>query len=71
MIRTKHLAAALAFSFVAAWIGFGFGQAVLCLLAAAVLYTAVAVRAGEIDLAGLQARIVERQPPTPAKRKVM
>ena len=55
MTRT-YFAAALGFAFVAAWIAFGFGDAVLCLIGAAVFAAAVAVRAGELDLTELQER---------------
>lgn len=50
MITPKHLAAALGFAFAAAWIGFGFGYALLCLLAAGAFYYAAAYLAGELDL---------------------
>ena len=53
------------FAFVAAWIGFGFGDAVLCLLGAAVAWTVVGVLEGKIDLAALQSRVSpEDAPPT-------
>jgi predicted alpha/beta hydrolase len=56
MIRRKHLAALLGFAFVAAWVGFSFGAAILCLLGAALFYYAAALVEGEIDLGELQAR---------------
>ncbi|MCD6016683.1 MAG: hypothetical protein K0R41_147 [Geminicoccaceae bacterium] len=65
MITRKHYAALLGFAFVAAWIGFGFGGAILCALGAAVSYYAVAFLEGEVDLAELQARFA---PPAPAAR---
>ena len=56
-MNSKHFAALLGFAFVAAWVAFGFGNALLCLLGAAVCYAAAAVAQGEIDLAHLQDRI--------------
>jgi len=55
-MTTRPLATALGFAFVAAWIGFGLGNAILCLIGAAVFHFAAGVRAGEIDLAELQDR---------------
>ena len=60
MITRKHLAAVLGFAFVAAWIGLGFGDAVLCLLGAAIFYAAVSFREGDLDLAELQGRFGAR-----------
>lgn len=65
MIRTTHLAAALGFAFVAAWIAWSFGSAILCLIGAAVFYVVVAFRQGELDLAELQSRVSARQPSAP------
>jgi hypothetical protein len=56
----KQLAGLLGFLFVAAWIAFGFGDAILCLLGAGVFYIATALYFGELDLAELQQRA--RQP---------
>ncbi len=56
-MNPKHLAALLGFAFVAAWVAFGFGNALLCLLGAAVFYAATALAQGEIDLVRLQDRI--------------
>jgi hypothetical protein len=52
----QQLAAILGFLFVAAWAALGFGDAVLCLIGAAVFYLATAVYRGELDLAELQQR---------------
>jgi hypothetical protein len=57
MITRKYLAAVLGFAFVAAWIGFGFGDAVLCLLGAAIFYAIASFPEGDIDLADLQGRL--------------
>lgn len=57
MSRTIQLAAILGFAFVAAWIGFGFGYAILCLLGAAVFAGAAAVLTGGVDLGELQGRV--------------
>jgi hypothetical protein len=57
MITPKHFAALMGFAFVAAWIGFGFGEAILCLVGAVLFYYAAAVREGDLDLGELQARV--------------
>ncbi len=61
MITRKHLAAALGFAFVAAWIGFGFGYAILCLVGAAAFYYAAAYLGGELDLGELGERLTPSQ----------
>lgn len=52
----KQFAALLGFAFVAAWIAFGFGNAILCLLGAGVFYAIAAVAQGELDLGEMQNR---------------
>jgi hypothetical protein len=52
----KQFAALLGFAFVAAWIAFGFGNAILCVLGAAVFYAIAAVAQGELDLGEMQSR---------------
>jgi hypothetical protein len=52
-MNPQQLAAILGFLFVAAWAALGFGDAVLCLIGAAVFYLATAVYRGELDLAEL------------------
>jgi hypothetical protein len=67
MIERRHLAAATGFAFVAAWIGFNFGDALLCLLGAAVFWLAAGVLEGTVDLGRLQSRLSgEGEPPAPA-----
>jgi hypothetical protein len=61
VINLKHFLALLGFLFVAAWIGFNFGYAVLCLVGAGVFYGLGAVLEGELDLADIQSRI-QRSP---------
>jgi len=56
MITRKHLAALLGFAFVAAWIGFNLGYAVLCLVGAALFYFVASFLEGGVDLGELQAR---------------
>jgi hypothetical protein len=56
MISRRHFAAGLGFAFIAAWIAFGFGDAVLCLLGAALFYAVARLLEGDIDLAELQGR---------------
>jgi len=71
----KYLAAALGFAFVAAWIGLGFGDAILCLLGAAVFYAVVSFLEGDLDLSDFQGRLASRSatnttapPPRPRAR---
>ena len=54
MMSTKHFAALLGFAFVAAWISFNLGYAILCLLGAAIFYALAGVAEGEIDLGEVQ-----------------
>lgn len=56
----KQFAALFGFAFVAAWIAFGFGDAILCLVGAVVFYVIAAVAQGEIDVGDIQSRL--RQP---------
>ncbi len=59
MTDTKQFAAILGFASVAAWIAFGFGYALLCLLGAATFYGVAAVLQGDVDLGEVQARVRE------------
>lgn len=74
MITRKYLAAVLGFAFVAAWIGFGFGDAILCLLGAAIFYATASFLEGDLDLADLQGRLSSSRsttttaPPPPRPR---
>jgi hypothetical protein len=61
VITVKHYLGLLGFLFVAAWIGFDFGRAVLCLVGAVVFYLVAEVAQGELDLGEMQARM--RRPP--------
>jgi hypothetical protein len=65
MITRKHLAAALGFAFVAAWIRFGLGDAILCLLGAAISYAVVSFLEGDLDLTDLQGRLGRDSATTP------
>ena len=60
----EQFAALLGFLFIAAWIGFGFGEAILCLVGAAVfaglLYAGKAFLRGDLDLGEVQARFTDR-----------
>ncbi len=64
-MNPKHFAALLGFASVAAWIAFGFGNALLCLLGAALFYAAAALAQGEIDLAKVQDHIQSAQGASP------
>ena len=63
-MTSAQFAALLGFLFTAAWVGFGFGEAVLCLIGAGVfaglLYAGQAFLRGDIDLGELQARMTSR-----------
>lgn len=61
----KGLMALLGFAFVAAWIGFGFGKAILCLLGAGLFAAIAAVAQGEVDLADVQDRLRGTRAPAP------
>jgi hypothetical protein len=65
MITVKHYLALLGFLFVAAWIAFDFGRAILCLVGAVVFYLIGEVVQGELDLGEMQARI--RRPPSSSR----
>lgn len=56
MITQKHFFGLIGFLFVAAWIAFNFGYAVLCLLGAALFYFASTFLEGGVDLGELQSR---------------
>jgi hypothetical protein len=62
-MNQSQLAALIGFLFVAAWAALGFGDAVLCLVGAAVFYAVTAFYRGELDLAELQQRAVGRRGP--------
>jgi hypothetical protein len=61
-MNREQVAALLGFLFVAAWAALGFGDALLCLIGAAVFYAATAFYNGELDLTALQRRL--SQPPS-------
>jgi hypothetical protein len=57
MTDTKRFAALLGFAFVAAWIGFNFGYAILCLVGAGAFYAVASYLEGDVDLADIQERL--------------
>jgi hypothetical protein len=61
VIDLKHFLALLGFLFVAAWIAFNFGYAILCLLGAGLFYAIGAVVQGELDLGEVQSRMQRSQ----------
>lgn len=74
MTDTKRFAAVMGFAFIAAWIGFNFGYAVLCLVGAAAFYAAASYLEGDVDLAELQDRLGRgggepRSPARPRRRR--
>lgn len=58
-MTAKQFAALLGFLFVAIWIRFDFGDAVLCLAGAAAFWIAAQLILGELNLAILQTRFGE------------
>ena len=72
MTDLKRFATLLGFAFAAAWIGFGFGDAILCLLAAGAFYAVASYLEGDVDLAELQDRFGgggESQAPSQTRRR--
>jgi hypothetical protein len=61
VINLKQFLGLLGFLFVAAWIAFNFGYAILCLVGAGVFYAIGAVLQGELDLGEVQSRIQRSQ----------
>ena len=61
MITLKHYLGLLGFLFVAAWIAFNFGYAVLCLVGAAVFYAIGAFLEGEWNVSDVQSRMQRSQ----------
>jgi len=55
-MTVRHHLALIGFLFVAAWIGFNFGDAILCLVGAIVFYIVGSVLEGELDLGEMQSR---------------
>ena len=72
MTTSKRFATLLGFAFAAAWIGFGFGDAILCLLSAGAFYAVASYLEGDVDLAELQDRFgrgSESQAPAQTQRR--
>jgi hypothetical protein len=61
VINLKQFLGLLGFLFVAAWIAFNFGYAILCLVGAGLFYAVGAVLQGELDLGDVQSRIQRSQ----------
>jgi len=65
-MTSRQFAALLGFLFGAAWIGFGFGEAILCLVGAGafagLLYAGEAFLRGDIDLGDVQDRLRSAAP---------
>lgn len=60
MMTSAQFAAILGFAFVAVWIAFGFGSAVLCLVGAAGFYATMLFLRGDLDLGDVQSRLGSR-----------
>ncbi len=67
-MNARQFAALLGFLFAASWIGFGFGEAILCLVGAGVfaglVYAGEAFLRGDIDLGDVQTRLRSAAPET-------
>jgi len=55
-MKTTQFAALLGFLFIATWAALDFGDAIACLIGAAVFWLAAALHSGELDVADLQQR---------------
>ena len=62
-MSSRQFAALIGFVFAVVWIAESLGDALLCLLAAAIGYAAVAFYEGDIDLAEVQDRVRGEVPP--------
>lgn len=60
-MNLKQFLGLLGFLFVAAWIAFNFGYAILCLVGAGFFYALGALLQGELDLGDVQSRIQRSQ----------
>ncbi|MGH8930488.1 MAG: hypothetical protein ACRDZO_07600 [Egibacteraceae bacterium] len=60
-MNLKQFLGLLGFLFVAAWIAFNFGYAILCLVGAGLFYALGALLQGELDLGDVQSRIQRSQ----------
>ncbi|MGH2960766.1 MAG: hypothetical protein ACRDL3_01025 [Solirubrobacterales bacterium] len=61
MNERSLLAALLGFGFAAAWIGFNFGYALLCLAGAGVFYLAATYAEGALDLDQIRERVAPQR----------
>ena len=61
MINLKQFLGLLGFLFVAAWLAFNFGYAILCLVGAGLFYAVGALLQGELDLGDIQSRVQRSQ----------
>ena len=57
LMNDQRFAALLGFAFAAAWVGFGFGEAVLCLVGAAAFYAVARFMAGELEMGDVRERV--------------
>jgi len=61
VINLKQFLGLLGFLFVAAWLAFNFGYAILCLVGAGLFYAVGALLQGELDLGDIQSRVQRSQ----------
>ena len=53
----QQFAALLGFAFAAAWVGLGFGEAILCLVGAGLFYAVARFTAGELEVGNVRERV--------------
>lgn len=56
-MNDEQLMALLGFAFAAAWAGFGFGEALLCLVAAGAFYAVARFMSGDLDVGNVRERL--------------
>lgn len=56
-MKDEQLMALLGFAFAAAWVGFGFGEALLCLVGAGAFYAVARFMSGDLDVGGVRERL--------------
>ena len=60
-MKPTQFAALLGFLFAVVWAALDFGDAILCLICAAVFYAAFAIYSGELSLSDIQDRVSQQR----------
>jgi hypothetical protein len=66
-MKPTQFAALLGFLFIAVWAALDFGDAILCLIGAAIFYLGFALYQGELRLDDLQERVSPNRRPGPPR----